>query len=70
MLRGSPLENKCCPKKLIMAVYIFLPSQQKQKYVIYTLRALCVSAVRIFWFRLCRDRYRFVVTDMREAGIR
>jgi hypothetical protein len=68
MLRGSPLENKCCPKKLIMAVYIFLPSQQK--YVIYTLCALCVSAVRIFWFRLCRDRYRFVVTDIREARMR
>jgi hypothetical protein len=35
-----------------MAVYIFLPSQQK--YIIYTLCDLCVSAVKMSWFRLCR----------------
>jgi hypothetical protein len=41
LFSGERPENK--KKALLMAVYIFLPSQQE--YIIYNLRALCGSAV-------------------------
>jgi hypothetical protein len=47
LFSGERPENK---KKLSMAVYIFLPSQQK--HMTYILSALCVSAVN-YYFSCC-----------------